>query len=351
MKLRTLIIAALAAFAAVGYGQEARSNAEDMVAAIQAVKRPALDASKRGDAAYMADFQKQLAEANAQRSKLIHDFYIAYPQHPMAAGLALERFSSMLRPPIRPEDLDAAIKELDAARQLEGSPDLKKHATFYRAQYGMMRGTTDAEKLASVELFVGAYREDPRSVGLLANVADTMRSTDSKVELYRRIVREFPDSPGSKYIPGKIKQIDGLNKPFELAFTDAITGKPVTMADFRGKVVVIDFWATWCGPCIADLPKVQKMYADLKDQGVEIVSISLDQPEDKGGLKALRDFVAKNPMPWAHYYQGNFWDGEFSKSWGVNAIPAIFLVDQNGILVDVNARANLEGRVRALLAK
>jgi thiol-disulfide isomerase/thioredoxin len=150
---------------------------------------------------------------------------------------------------------------------------------------------------------------------------------------------------------GKLRQMDGVGKPFELSFADAITGKPVEMKGLKGKVVVVDFWATWCGPCVGEMPKNKEIYAKFKPQGVEFIGVSLDQPESAGGLTALKEFVSKNGITWPQYYQGKGWESEFSSSWGITSIPAVFVVDAQGNLSSVNARGQLETLLPALIAK
>ena len=99
------------------------------------------------------------------------------------------------------------------------------------------------------------------------------------------------------------------------------------------------------------MPNLKKIYAEYKDQGVEFIGVSLDQPVEQGGLDALKKFVKDNEIAWPQYYQGNYWQSEFSSSWGINAIPAIFVVDAEGNLFSVNARGKLDTILPELLKK
>ncbi len=81
------------------------------------------------------------------------------------------------------------------------------------------------------------------------------------------------------------------------------------------------------------------------------MGISLDQPEDKGGKEALLNYCKENQITWPQYYQGAFWDGEFSTAWGINSIPAIFIVDAEGNLHSTEARGKLDQLIPELIAK
>jgi thiol-disulfide isomerase/thioredoxin len=134
-------------------------------------------------------------------------------------------------------------------------------------------------------------------------------------------------------------------KPLDLKFT-AVNGAEVDLAKLRGKVVLVDFWATWCGPCRMEMPHVIAAYKKLRDKGFEIVGISLDSDKAK-----LLDYTKQNGMTWPQYFDGKVWDNKISRDYGIQGIPAMWLLDKKGFVRDTQARADLEGAVNKLLAE
>jgi thiol-disulfide isomerase/thioredoxin len=136
-----------------------------------------------------------------------------------------------------------------------------------------------------------------------------------------------------------------VGQPLDIKF-QSIDGKAVDLSAMKGKVVLVDFWATWCGPCVGEIPHVKAAYEKLHSKGFEIVGISLDS--DKGRLEA---FVKEKGMTWPQFFDGKGWKNEISTKFGIHSIPAMWLVDKKGKLVDKNGRQDLAAKVEKLLAE
>jgi thiol-disulfide isomerase/thioredoxin len=110
--------------------------------------------------------------------------------------------------------------------------------------------------------------------------------------------------------------------PFKATRTD---GKEVSFPeDYKGKLVMLDFWATWCGPCMGEVPELVKNYNEYHPKGIEILGISLDQPDAAEKVKSV---TADKGMTWPQVYDGKFWKAAVAEMYGIDSIPAAFLID------------------------
>jgi len=319
-------------------------DADAVLAQIEQLQPPKFDSTKQQDQEYVKSYIESRRKWAAEKAELEGTFVAAYPDHAKTPAMRLERWRLL------------ASSGQDAKAQGECEQYLSEHADDADALYFLATTTQDgadrAKAEAAVDRFIKAHPKDERGAGLLSRM--TMMdgvSDDQRKEILNRLVKDYPDSRVTGYAKGQLRRADAIGKPFDLSFTDTISGKPIAMNDLKGKVVVVDFWATWCGPCVAEMPTMKKLYAEYKPKGVEFIGISLDNPEANGGLSKLKEFVAKNEIAWPQYYQGKGWESEFSTSWGVNSIPCVFIVDADGNLASGDARGKLEDLLPKLIAK
>jgi thiol-disulfide isomerase/thioredoxin len=206
----------------------------------------------------------------------------------------------------------------------------------------------DEFETAGIENMRSTLRQFPtNSMIYTMLVAVAQRSTgERQKELATEIISAPGAPPGAKTLAEHIlkgtKPYE-VGKPLDIRFT-ALDGREVDLAKLKGKVVLVEFWSTTCGPCIAEMPTVKAVYQKLRDQGLEVLAISLDDKES-----ALRRFIKEKELPWPQHFDGKGWENQFAVQYGIFSIPTMWLVDKRGNLRDTNTRFDLERRVTAML--
>ncbi len=163
--------------------------------------------------------------------------------------------------------------------------------------------------------------------------------------LVQQIKTDYPDTKAGKSaeeILANIQQQEAAKKIQQTLVVGAkfpdfeakdLDGKPLSVSNYKGKILLVDFWATWCGPCVFELPNVLKAYEKYHDKGFEIVGVSLDDSEPK-----LRSFLKDKNMTWSQYFDGARWKNKLAQKYGVQGIPATFLLDGDGKIIGRDLR-------------
>jgi prepilin-type processing-associated H-X9-DG protein len=305
--------------------------------------------------AYLDDPKYQKAYEAAKQKGQPYDEHLARwkKANKLADGKCAECLREMIRLQIQ---LEAYKDALNSTQQLEAiatEPEEKFYANTQRGQL-LMRSNdgqpkpeqvreADAALQAALAIHPNnrnALYADGRALAMLGRDEDAkaafQRYLDhaGEADHYRARVEHFVDNPHLATLP--------MAPPFTVVTSE---GEEINLDDMQGKVVLLDFWATWCGPCKETTPEIAHIAKEFAGQPLVVISISSDRDDI-----AWKSYIEKNHMTWPQYRDAN---GALSRAYAVSAIPRFFTIDTNGALqsVKVGMNADVEGDIRRLLSK
>ena len=218
------------------------------------------------------------------------------------------------------------------------APELVRFDTLLAAQNGAK--TEDAAQIIYMKamLYLQVFENNDKAGELMKQLKDGYGDTKygkSAAKIVEKIAQRGAaeknrEAMASALTPGNIFP-DFAEKDLD--------GKPLSVGALKGKVVLVDFWATWCGPCRAELPNVIEAYKKYHAQGFEIIGVSLDSDREK-----LDAFLKKTEgMTWAQYFDGEGWSNKLAVKYGVQGIPFAVLVGADGKIIDKDLRGEMLG--------
>ena len=231
---------------------------------------------------------------------------------------------------------DQALAHYDLGTVLVGEA-LEKHKDdlFARAHEEMTKA-------------LAAYANFPNAVFLDGQILAHLNQDAAAKAQFEQFVKmksadELSRQRALRYISDPELARARMAPPFSVTTMD---GQSVSLDELRGKVVLIDFWATWCPSCREAVPHIQKIAKKFQGEPLVILSVSLDEDEQK-----WKDFVAKNEMTWPQYRDASL-KGALATSFGVHAIPQTFTIDADGVLQDQHiGDESIEGKLKKLVGR
>ena len=221
-------------------------------------------------------------------------------------------------------------QELFTKRDLENAPAVIKQAGELLSD-----NPDDAATAGLAMQLASAFEHMPGGEALSKQAYETFGPifAKSKNDSIRQMAESFQGTLRRLALPGNPMKITGT----------LLNGQPFDQSTLAGKIVLVDFWATWCGPCIAEIPNVLEQYQKYHSKGFEVVGISLDQER-----AALEKFVTERKLPWPILFEpseGSGWQHPLASYYGISGIPTVILIGKDGNVVSLNARGERLGEL------
>lgn len=230
--------------------------------------------------------------------------------------------------------------EVQLKQQAKSNVSLSAYVTYRRmlAEYAVavqqaktsaQQAKTQEDWIKDLTNFVQSYPKAEDTPDVMMQLATGLEFAGKAVEAkkwFTELAEKAPDTAAGKKATGALVRLDAKGKPLPLAFAGLEGGK-VDIKNYRGRAVLVVFWATWCKPCAQDLPKLRAAYQQYRNQGFEVIGVNLDNQPN--GVKA---YMQQNGMTWPQVFEPGGLQSPPSQAFGVISLPTMFLTDKQGLV-------------------
>ena len=254
-----------------------------------------------------------------------------------------------------PEEMYGTLEETIATLEAGLQRQLDNHSAFHLYS-SLTRLYVEVGRAEDVDNLINRFKsnlkpDDLQAHFVLSTMLEITNQGEKVLSRFEKLEERYPDN---YYVLDKLARIhEELGNPKlaaayrkkaapmsellgevvpDFSATD-FDGKPISLQHYRGKVVLLDFWAVWCGPCLGEMPNVKRVYNTYKDQGFDIIGVSLDTDEAR-----LRNYLKENDIQWRQIFSGQKWESPLAQKYHIRSIPAPCLIARDGTLISSEAR-------------
>ncbi len=273
-------------------------------------------------------FYANLRKGLAVLDKDLVAFLAKYPKSPKVMDVLKERIS-LLGLLGKSGEFDALLKEMQKRARSIGD--------FQAVAMAVARKNRNAK--AGLDYLDAAVKKakskEAKAAIEMAKLIFLGNNKDKQMAILERVTKQYKGTKPAELAKLKIQALNLKEgaPPINLKIFKDINGKPIDLSAYKGKVLLMDFWATWCGPCMGELPNVLEAYKKYHKKGFEILGISFDSDRSQ-----FEKVIKERGMTWRHYFDGKGWGNEIGAIYNIHAIPHTILVGKDGKIAAINLR-------------